>query len=68
MVGGDDQKAARVEAEKRLREELDVQLVACRMSMDLLGFREEEIRDSAQFGGVATYLLDADQAGHNLFI
>lgn len=51
-----------------LAEELDVRLIACRMSMDLLGLREEELREGIHFGGVATYLLDAEHAGHNLFI
>ncbi len=51
-----------------LAEEMDVKMIACRMSMDLLGFREEELRTGIAYGGVATYLLDADQAGHNLFI
>jgi CoA-disulfide reductase len=45
-----------------------VNLVACTMSMDVMGIKQEELIDGVKLGGVATYLGDAEQAGLNLFI
>lgn len=43
-------------------------LIACQMSMDLMGIRKEELVDGIQIGGVATYLEAAEHADTNLFI
>lgn len=48
--------------------ELDVEMIACTMSMDVLGIQEEELIDGLKFAGVATYLAEADQSRINLFI
>ncbi|MGE5703696.1 MAG: DsrE/DsrF/DrsH-like family protein, partial [Clostridia bacterium] len=48
--------------------EAGVKLVACTMSMDIMGIKQEELIDGVEFGGVATYLGDAEDAGLNLFI
>lgn len=45
-----------------------VEIVACQMSMDLMGIQREELMDQAIIGGVGYYLGQADQANHNLFI
>ncbi len=45
-----------------------VKLVVCTMSMDLMGFKREELLDEVEEGGVATYLDRAGEAGVNLFI
>lgn len=45
-----------------------VKFVACTMSMDIMGIKEEELIDGVDFGGVAAYLGAADDASHNLFI
>jgi NADPH-dependent 2,4-dienoyl-CoA reductase/sulfur reductase-like enzyme/peroxiredoxin family protein/rhodanese-related sulfurtransferase/TusA-related sulfurtransferase len=45
-----------------------VTIVACQMSMDLMGIRREELIDGLQIGGVATYLEASEQADNNLFI
>ncbi|MCX8047539.1 MAG: CoA-disulfide reductase [Anoxybacillus gonensis] len=45
-----------------------VKLVACSMSMDIMGIKKEELIDGIEVGGVATYLGDAEEAGLNLFI
>jgi peroxiredoxin family protein len=45
-----------------------VRLVACTMSMDLMGIKKEELIDGIEFGGVASYLGATDKANHNLFI
>ncbi|MCX7883164.1 MAG: CoA-disulfide reductase [Brevinematales bacterium] len=43
-------------------------LIACQMSMDLMGIRREELIDGIEVGGVATYLETAERADTNLFI
>ncbi len=45
-----------------------VRLVACAMSMDLMGLRKEELIDGIEEGGVATYLASAETGNVNLFI
>jgi CoA-disulfide reductase len=45
-----------------------VKLVACGMSMDIMGIKKEELIDGVEIGGVAAYLGDAEDAGLNLFI
>lgn len=45
-----------------------VEIVACQMSMDLMGIRQEELIDGVKIGGVGYYLGKADQSGINLFI
>jgi peroxiredoxin family protein len=48
--------------------EQGVKLVACTMTMDLLGFKKEELLDGVEYAGVAAYLGEADEANVNLFI
>lgn len=48
--------------------EQGVEIVACQMSMDLMGIRQEELIDGVKIGGVGYYLGKADQSGINLFI
>lgn len=43
-------------------------LVACTMSMDVMGIKEEELIDGISFGGVGQYLGEADKSNNNLFI
>jgi peroxiredoxin family protein len=49
-------------------QEQGVHLVACTMTMDMIGFRKEELLDGVDFMGVAAYLAAADEANVNLFI
>ncbi|AGA59819.1 hypothetical protein Theco_3805 [Thermobacillus composti KWC4] len=51
-----------------LAREQGVKLVACTMTMDLLGLKKEELIDGIDYAGVATYLGDAAEAKVNLFI
>ena len=48
--------------------DLGVKFVACTMSMDIMGIEQEELFDFVEFGGVATYLGDSENANLNLFI
>lgn len=45
-----------------------VRLVACTMTMDLMGFKKEELREGVEFGGVAMYLNQAEAGNVNLFV
>ncbi|MEG0662087.1 MAG: DsrE/DsrF/DrsH-like family protein, partial [Anaerovoracaceae bacterium] len=45
-----------------------VRLVACTMSMDVMGITKEELIDGVEFAGVASYLADAEESNVNLFI
>lgn len=45
-----------------------VRIVACSMSMDVMGIRKEELIDGVEIGGVGTYLADAEESNVNLFI
>lgn len=45
-----------------------VEMIACTMSMDVMGVKEEELLDNVTLGGVATYLERAEDANVNLFI
>lgn len=46
----------------------DIKLIACTMSMDVMGISKEELRDEVDYGGVGTYIGHTEQANHNLFI
>ncbi len=45
-----------------------IRLVACTMSMEAMGIREEELIDGVELGGVAEYLGAASETNANLFI
>ena len=45
-----------------------VRFIACQMSMDVMGIKQEEMIDGVEIGGVAAYLGEADQSNVNLFI
>jgi peroxiredoxin family protein len=45
-----------------------VRMVACQMSMDVMGVAAEELLDGVEIGGVATFLNAADKSGTTLFI
>jgi peroxiredoxin family protein len=51
-----------------MAKEQGVKLVACTMTMDLLGIKKEELIDGVELGGVAAYLGDATEGKVNLFI
>jgi len=45
-----------------------VKLVACAMSMDVMGIKKEELIDGIEIGGVAAFLGESEEAGMTLFI
>jgi peroxiredoxin family protein len=63
-----DQNAMSLEELFDSAREQGVKFVACTLSMDILGFKKEELIDDIEFAGVAAYLGEADEANVNLFI
>lgn len=45
-----------------------INIVACQMSMDVMGLKKEELIDGVKIGGVGYYLGEAEDANVNLFI
>ena len=45
-----------------------IEMIACQMSMDVMGIHAEELVDGVKPGGVGAYLGAAEQANVNLFI
>lgn len=49
-------------------QDVGVNFMACTMSMDLMGIKEEELMDGISYGGVASYIGENDNATTTLFI
>ncbi|KZL91387.1 CoA-disulfide reductase [Clostridium magnum] len=45
-----------------------IEIVACQMSMDVMGLKTEELIDGVKVGGVGYYLGEAEDSNVNLFI
>ncbi len=45
-----------------------IEIVACQMSMDVMGLQPAELLDGIKFGGVGYYLNEAEDSNVNLFI
>ena len=63
-----DQHALSLEELIATAQEQGVKMVACTMSMDVMGLKPEELIDGLEFAGAAAYLVEADEANVNLFI
>jgi len=48
--------------------ESGIEIVACQMSMDVMGLKKEELIDGVKIGGVGYYLGEAEDSNVNLFI
>jgi peroxiredoxin family protein len=48
--------------------DLGVKLVACQMTMDVMGIKREDLLDEVEIGGAATFLNFASEAHTTLFI
>jgi peroxiredoxin family protein len=51
-----------------MAQEMSIRMVACEMSMDIMGIKKNELLDGIEYGGVATYLGDASDSKITLFI
>lgn len=45
-----------------------VRLVACQMSMDIMGIHQEELIEGVELGGVATFIGSGEKSDMSLFI
>lgn len=63
-----DKNVDSLEALMKLAMASGVKLVACTMSMDVMGITKEELIDGVELAGVATYLGDAEESNVNLFV
>ena len=45
-----------------------IEFIACKMSMEVMGIKEEELMEGVNFAGVATYLERSEEANMSLFI
>jgi NADPH-dependent 2,4-dienoyl-CoA reductase/sulfur reductase-like enzyme/peroxiredoxin family protein/TusA-related sulfurtransferase/rhodanese-related sulfurtransferase len=52
----------------RKAQEVGVKMIACTMSMDLMGIKKEELIDGIEYAGVATYISRNENVGTTLFI
>jgi peroxiredoxin family protein len=62
------QHVSSVEELMATAKEQGIKMIACTMSMDVMGLKPEELIDGLEYAGVATYLGEADEANVNLFI
>ncbi len=63
-----DHDVASLEELMALAQDLGVRLIACDMSRELLGVKDEELMDGMDIGGVATFVGEAARAKISLFI
>ncbi len=63
-----DKNVDSLEALMNSAKENGVKLIACTMSMDVMGITKEELIDGIEYAGVGTYLGDAEESNVNLFI
>ena len=45
-----------------------VKFIACKMTMDIMGIKEEELIDNIEIAGVAKYITESSNSNSNLFI
>ncbi len=62
------QGVPQIEEMAQMARDLGVRIVACQMSMDVMGIHKDEILDGVEVGGVATFLGDAVRSKATLFI
>lgn len=62
------QGVPQIEEMAQMARDLGVRIVACQMSMDVMGIHKEELLDGVEVGGVATFLGDATKSKATLFI
>jgi peroxiredoxin family protein len=63
-----DHDVASLEELMEMAQDFGVRMVACEMSRELLGVKDEELMEGLEIGGVATFIGDASRAKLSLFI
>jgi len=61
-------QVASLEELAQMAREMGVKIIACQMSMDVLGITKDELWDGIEVGGVAAFLADATKSKVTLFI
>jgi len=51
-----------------MAQEMGVKIVACQMTMDVMGLKKEDLLDGIEVGGVAAFLSDSFNSNTTLFI
>jgi len=51
-----------------MAQEMGVKIVACQMTMDIMGIKKEDLLDGIEVGGVAAFLSDSFSSNSTLFI
>ncbi|MGC1454711.1 MAG: DsrE/DsrF/DrsH-like family protein [Nitrospirota bacterium] len=51
-----------------MAQEMEIKIIACQMSMDVMGIKKEDLLDGVEVGGVATFLSDSFGSNTTLFI
>lgn len=64
----EDKKVSSLEEMMAMAREMDVKLLACEMTRDVMGISDEEIMDGLERAGVATFLGESLRSRTNLFI
>ncbi|WP_439132226.1 FAD-dependent oxidoreductase [Polaribacter sp.] len=52
----------------QIAQESGINMIACQMSMDIMGVDKTELIEGVKIGGVANYLEEAEQSNLNLFV
>jgi peroxiredoxin family protein len=61
-------QVASLEELVEMAREMGVRILACQMSMDVMGVKADELWDGIEVGGVAAFLADASKSKITLFI
>jgi peroxiredoxin family protein len=51
-----------------MAQEMGIKIIACQMSMDVMGIKKEDLLDGIEVGGVAAFLSDSFGSNTTLFI
>jgi len=63
-----EKNVASIEELFAMAREMGVRMIACTMSMDVMGIAKEELIEGVGLGGVATFIGDASRSKATLFI
>lgn len=63
-----EQNVSSVEEMMALARELGVKMIACTMSMDVMGIERQQLADDIELGGVAAFMAEAAHARVSLFV
>ena len=63
-----EKNVSSVEEMMGVARDLGVKMIACTMSMDVMGVQREQLLDDVELGGVATFMAEAAHARVSLFL